>query len=89
LEKSGGLFHWPYCLGYFGGLCFDVLARILHRKLPISSIRVKKFCANTMFDSANIQATGFQSPVSLAVGLERTIRYEFIDNIADHVFYTE
>jgi hypothetical protein len=52
-------------------------------------IRVKNFCANTMFDSANIQATGFKPSVSLAERLEQTIRYEFIDKIADHLFYTE
>jgi nucleoside-diphosphate-sugar epimerase len=47
LGKSDKLFHWPYWLGYFGGLCFDLLAKIMHKKLSISSIRVKKFCANS------------------------------------------
>ncbi|MDR1903165.1 MAG: NAD-dependent epimerase/dehydratase family protein [Treponema sp.] len=89
LGKSGKLFHWPYCLGYFGGLYFDVLAKILHKKFPVSSIRVKKFCANTMFESANIKTTGFKAPVSLIEGLERTVKYEFINKIADQVFYTE
>jgi nucleoside-diphosphate-sugar epimerase len=91
LGKSGGLFHWPYWMGLAGGLCFDVLAKVLHKKLPVSTIRVKKFCANTMFESVNIKATGFKLPVSLAKGLERTIRYEFVDKTAeaDQVFYTE
>jgi nucleoside-diphosphate-sugar epimerase len=89
LGKPGKLFHWPYWWGYFGGLCFDVLAKILHKKLPISSIRVKKFCANTLFEAANIKKTDFRAPVSLIEGLERTIRYEFIDKIDDQVFYTE
>jgi nucleoside-diphosphate-sugar epimerase len=89
LGKSGKLFHWPYWIGFTGGLCFDVLAKMLHRKLPISSIRVQKFCANTMFDSATIKKTGFKTPVSLIEGLERTIKYEFIDKIADQVFYSE
>jgi nucleoside-diphosphate-sugar epimerase len=89
LGKSGRLFHWPYWIGYSGGLCFDLLAKILRKKLPVSSIRVKKFCANTMFEAAAIQKTDFKPPVSLAEGLERTIKYEFIDKIADQVFYTE
>ncbi|MDR1955422.1 MAG: UDP-N-acetylglucosamine 4-epimerase, partial [Treponema sp.] len=89
LGKPGKLFHWPYWLGYFGSLCFDVLAKILHKKFPISAIRVKKFCANTMFESANVKTTDFKAPVSLIEGLERTIRYEFINRIADQVFYTE
>jgi hypothetical protein len=89
LGKSGKLFHWPYWLGYFGGLCFDVLAKILRRKLPVSSIRVKKFCSNTMFEAANIKKTSFKAPISLTEGLERTIRYEFIDKIVEYIFYTE
>ena len=89
LGKSGKLVHWPYWLGYCGGLCFDVLAKVLHRKLPISSIRVKKFCSNTLIDSANLQATAFKPPVSLTEALERTIKYEFIDKVNEQVFYTE
>jgi nucleoside-diphosphate-sugar epimerase len=89
LGKSVKLFHWPYWLGYLGGLCFDVLAFILRKKLPISSIRVKKFCSNTMFEAVNIKMTDFHVPVTLIDGLERTIKYEFIDKIDDQVFYTE
>jgi hypothetical protein len=89
LGKSDKLFHWPYWLGYFGGLCFDILAKILQRKLPVSSIRVKKFCSNTVFEATNIKMTDFQAPVSLIEGLERTIKYEFIDKINEQVFYTE
>jgi hypothetical protein len=68
---------------------FDLLAKILHRKLPISSIRVKKFCANTLFDSTNIKTTDFKAPVRLVEGLERTITYEFINKTVHQVFYTE
>jgi len=89
LGKSKKLFHWPYWLGYFGGLCFDVLAFILRKKLSISSIRVKKFCSNTMFEAANIKQTDFKAPVTLIEGLKNTIKYEFIDKVNDHVFYTE
>ena len=83
------IFHWPYWLGYFGGLCFDLLAKITGKKLAISSIRVKKFCANTLFDTINIPNTNFKAPVSLSEGLFNTIKYEFIDKIDDHVFHTE
>jgi hypothetical protein len=89
LEKPGKLFHWPYWVCLTGGLCFDFVAKILHKKLPASSIRVKKFCANTLFNSINIKTTSFKSPVSLVEGLERTIKFEFIDKIANQVFYTE
>jgi nucleoside-diphosphate-sugar epimerase len=89
LGKSGRLFHWPYWMGFAGGLCFDLLTKISRKKFSVSSIRVKKFCADTMFEAANMRKTEFQPPVSLTEGLERTITYEFIDQTAGQVFYTE
>lgn len=88
-NENHKIFRWPYWLGYFGGLCFDLLAKISGKKLAISSIRVKKFCADTLFDSVNIPKTEFKAPVSLADGLSNTVRYEFIDKIQGHVFHTE
>jgi nucleoside-diphosphate-sugar epimerase len=81
--------HWPEWLGMLGGYGFDLLASLLHKKLPISSIRVKKFCATTQFASIRIANTGFTPPVSLQEALEKTIKYEFIDKPEEHVFYTE
>ena len=89
LGKEKKLFHWPYWLGMLGGYAFDLLAFITRKKLPISSIRVKKFCSNSMFNAEQIKKTNFQAPVSLKEGLEKTIRYEFIDKIDGHLFYTE
>lgn len=83
------IFHWPYWLGYAGGLCFDILAKVLHKKLPISSIRVKKFCQNTYFRSSRVLETDFTPPVSLADGLRRTIDYEFIQKTQGHTFKCE
>jgi hypothetical protein len=44
-----------------------------------------------MFESSAIKTTGFKQPVSFAEGLERTIKYKFVDKTAeaDQVFYTE
>ena len=56
------LIHFPYWLAYFGGLCFDLLAFILHKKFAINSIRVKKFCQNTYFKSSWVPQTGFSAP---------------------------
>jgi GlcNAc-P-P-Und epimerase len=89
LGKSRRIFHWPYWLGYFGGLCFDLLARVIGKKLPVSSIRVKKFCANTMFEAKNIRALSFRAPVSLVEALRNTINYEFVKKIDGQVFFTE
>lgn len=83
------IIHWPYWIGYFGGLCFDLLAVILRKKLTISSIRVKKFCANTQFASDNLLKTSFIPPFTLQQGLYKTIKYEFIDKVQDHIFFSE
>lgn len=53
------LFHFPYWLAYFGGMCFDLLALITKRKFAISAIRVKKFTQNTYFVGSNIKKTDF------------------------------
>lgn len=89
LGKKTKLFHWPYWLGIFGGYCFDLLAFLTRKKLPISSIRVKKFCSNSMFNAEAIKNTKFKAPVLLTDGLEKTIRYEFIDKTDGHLFFTE
>ena len=68
----------PYPVAFIGGLAADLASRVLRRELPISAIRVKKFCATTQFDSSRLAATGFAPPVSLTEGLQRTIAYEFL-----------
>jgi hypothetical protein len=57
---------------------FDVLAFITRKKLPISSVRVKKFCATTKFDAQAAHSSGFQAPYSLGEGLEQKLKYEFL-----------
>ena len=67
----------PYFLGYLGGLGFDLLSLITRKKFPISAIRVKKFCADTLFAAQRVQASGFTPPVAITTGLEKTIKAEF------------
>lgn len=88
-KPKAKIFHWPYWLGYFGGLCFDVLAKLLHKKLPVSAIRVKKFCQNTYFTSRRVPETGFTAPVTLEEGIRRTIDYEFVRKVQGHTFRCE
>lgn len=70
----------PYWLGLCGGYCFDLLAFITRRSFPVSSIRVKKFCAQTVFSSAKMQKSGFVPPYSMEDALKNTIEFEFINN---------
>lgn len=64
----------PYIIGYTTAKTLDLVCGLLKKKNPISAVRVKKFCATTQFDSATIQATGFQPPFTLEKGLEVTIK---------------
>ncbi|KHS47061.1 NAD(P)-dependent oxidoreductase [Hafnia paralvei] len=69
----------PYAVGLTGGYCLDVLSKITGKEFPVSSIRVKKFCARTQFKSNNIAATGFKAPVTLEQGIANTVRHEFLE----------
>lgn len=68
----------PYALGMLGGYCFDVLAFITRKKLPISSVRVKKFCAVTKYDSTKMRDSGFVPPYTLEEGLSHMLKAEFL-----------
>ena len=67
----------PYWLGLLGGYCFDLLAFISRRNFPISSVRIRKFCATTAFNSDKMLASGFKPPFTLREGLRRTVEFEF------------
>jgi nucleoside-diphosphate-sugar epimerase len=88
-RKSFTNMHLPYWMGYAGGKAFDLLALVSSKKLTISSIRIKKFCGNTCFNTS-VDKTGFKPPVSIEEGIRRTINYEFLNiNKEDQLFYTE
>jgi GlcNAc-P-P-Und epimerase len=63
----------PYYVGYSAGKCLDAFSKVTRKKLPISSIRVKKFCATTQFSSEKMLATGYVPPVTLEEGLFETM----------------
>ena len=73
------------CIGYFA----DILSLLTSKKLPISSIRVKKFLSNSQFDTSAFR-TGFNPAKSLKKGLSQTLNYEFIEDNSDkQTFETE
>ena len=76
----------PYAAGYAIGKGFDLFATITGKRFPISSIRVKKFCADSVYNTA-IDEAAFVSPVPLAQALEQTIRHEFIEKHDDEPLY--
>jgi nucleoside-diphosphate-sugar epimerase len=79
----------PYWLGMLGGYGFDLLGLISRKKLSISSVRVKKFCATTQFDATKVHST-FKAPYTLEEGLNNTLEFEFINPKNDDIlFYSE
>jgi nucleoside-diphosphate-sugar epimerase len=79
----------PGFVGIALGYVADLVAMIILKPLPVSSIRVKKFMGTTQFTSSVID-TGFVPPVSLEEGLARTLGYEFLEDNSDkRTFETE
>ena len=91
LDKKIPSVRIPIWLGYLGGFGFDVLAFVTRKKLAISSVRVKKFVATTQFDATKVHSSGFKAPFTLQEGLDKTLKYEFVQERSDddEVFYTE
>ena len=69
----------PYPIGILGGYCFDLLAKVTGKKLPISSIRVKKFCSSTEINADKLEVSGFVRPMDFKEGLQQTLTSEFAD----------
>ncbi len=70
-----------------GGYGFDMLAFVTRKKLTVSSVRVKKFCATTEFDASKALATGFKALYTLGEGLVRTLELEFVRPWMDEVTF--
>ncbi len=86
-EKIG--FRLPFAVGYAIGKGFDLVAALTGKRFAISSIRVKKFCANSVYNTA-IDQTGFVPPVPLEQALAQTVKYEFVESHEhEGVFYSE
>jgi nucleoside-diphosphate-sugar epimerase len=63
----------PYSVGLVGGLTFDLLSKLTGKKYSVSSIRIRKFCANTTVSTKALEEIGFRSPYSLQDGLKQMI----------------
>jgi len=87
LNKHIPSMHFPYWLGMLGGYGFDVLSKLTGKKLPISSVRIKKFCATTQFDATKAHNCGFKAPYTLSQGFHNTLHYEFIDKNQDGITF--
>ena len=79
----------PYFLGISIGYCFDFLSKISGSKFSITSVRIKKFCSTTQFNSSKAHKS-FKPPFTLTQGLNRTLEHEFVNpKENDALFYSE
>lgn len=80
----------PYWFGLILGYMADGVALLTRKKLPVSAIRVKKFCATTSFSSNKSSLDGFNAPYTLQDGIARTLDSEFLNPDPDReIFFTE
>jgi len=77
----------PYFIGLIAGYAFDIIAKLWGTKLPVSSVRVRKFCATTQFNSENAHKSGFNAPFTLNEGISKTLQYEFNSQPKDDVIF--
>lgn len=77
LGKDAPSISLPYPVGLGAGYACDIVARISGRKLPISAVRVQKFCADTTCSALKAQLMGFVPPYTMEEGLARFIAHDF------------
>jgi nucleoside-diphosphate-sugar epimerase len=89
-HKNGVGPRLPYWMGLAVGRLADWFALVTGKRLPLSSIRVKKFCSETSFESTVAELKSFQPPFSLQEGIDRTLHSEFLSpDPRREIFYSE
>ena len=89
MNLSNSNFKIPFVIGILFGYLIDFFAFIFRKKTRISSVRIRKFCASTQFNSSKIDQF-FKRPYSLEHGINSTIENEFLNKKNDEiVFYSE
>jgi nucleoside-diphosphate-sugar epimerase len=77
LGKNGRYLRLPVWLGLLIGYACDLASIISRKELPVSSIRVKKFCEHTILNCDRLLSIGFTAPYSLPEAIKRTVQHEF------------
>ncbi len=91
LDKNGKIgVRLPYWIGLYIGYLGDIINRLLGVKVPITSVRIKKFCIDTTFSSTKEELKNFRPPYTVNQSIRRTIKNEFITPDPNRpIFYTE
>lgn len=81
MNITANIISLPYSIGLLAGYVFDFIALITGKKFPVSSIRIKKFCAETTVNTNRLAKSGFSSPYTIEDGLRKMINHEFKKSI--------
>lgn len=63
----------PLFIAKLGGVAMDIASNLTGIDLPMRSVRIRKFCAQTYYKSNKVRQCGFKQPVLLDEGLEKTV----------------
>ena len=74
MNLKNNKFKIPYFLAIFLGYIFDFFSFITSKKINISSLRIKKFCSNSILDSNVISSTNFTPAFSFREAIEDTLK---------------
>jgi GlcNAc-P-P-Und epimerase len=65
----------PYWLAYTMAIPFDLLIAITQKNLPVSTMRVKKYCTQTLNSSEKLKSTGFEPKIDSRLGLQKMVEW--------------
>ncbi|MEA5461274.1 NAD(P)-dependent oxidoreductase [Arcicella sp. LKC2W] len=63
----------PYTFAFALAIPFDLISNLTGKNIPISTMRVKKYCTQTLNNSDKIKLLGYKSVFSSIEGLEKTV----------------
>jgi len=70
---EGYRFSFPKPLGIMAGMAADIVAKLIKKKLPVSAIRVEKFCSPSHVDANKAMSTGFEPVISVEDSLKEMV----------------
>ena len=77
LNKKEKRLSVPYWMGIIAGYTYDALSFVLGKQFSITSIKIKKFCSNSIINTNKLERYNMKPPIPLHSAIERTLRFEF------------
>jgi len=78
LKKKTRTFKIPFWLGICFGYACDMISFLFRKEFLFSSIRMKKFCVNTMISTKKLENLNLTIDHTINEALKRTIKYDFM-----------